>query len=84
MEDVIDGIADCLDLEAVGDPSGEVHVIVDIRKASKQEGGDRSVTLDDDDLRQEIGATLLFHPIGDFAVSLEDGFAIRPPRRSRT
>ena len=81
VEDVIEGIADCLDLEVVGDPSGEVHVVVDIRKASKQEGGDRSVTLDDDDLRQEIGSTLLFHPVGDFAVSLEEWIRYPPAKK---
>jgi hypothetical protein len=78
VEDVIDGIADCLNLEVVGDPGGEVHVVVDIRKASKQEGEGRSTTLDDDDLQQEIGSTLLFHPIGDFAVSLEEWIRYPP------
>jgi hypothetical protein len=81
VEDVIEGIADCLDLEVVGDPGGDVHVVVDIRKASKQGDGDESAGLDDDDLRQEIGSTLLFHPIGDFAVSLEEWIRYPPAKQ---
>ncbi len=77
VEDVIGGIAECLDLEAVGDPGGGVHVVLDIRKASKQ-GGDGNTPLEDDELREGVGATLMFHPIGNFAVSLEEWIRYPP------
>jgi hypothetical protein len=71
VEDVLEGVADCLGATIVGDPGGGVHVVVDIRKASRQ-GDPAGTTLSDDELMRDIGATLLFHPVGDFAISLEE------------
>jgi hypothetical protein len=69
---VIAGIALSLGAEVVGDPTSDFHIGIGIRQATipGRDGDDSPPGAGE--LERAVGASLLFHPVGDLATSLEE------------
>ena len=80
VQAIIAGVAEGLGAEVVGDPTSDFHIGVGIRQATIQGGADTGEPPAADDLQTAVGASLLFHSVGDPATSLEEWVRYPSPK----
>ena len=80
VQEMIAGVAKCLNVDWVGDPTADFHVGVGIRELSIQGSGEESSSPEADDIKTAVGASLLFNPVGSWATSLEEWVRYSAPK----
>ncbi|HEX8645824.1 MAG TPA: hypothetical protein VF715_02910 [Thermoleophilaceae bacterium] len=80
VDDMIAGVAANLGAAVVGDPTSDFHIGLGIREATVPGREDEGVPPLAEELEGAVGASLLFHSVGDCATSLEEWVRYPAPR----
>jgi hypothetical protein len=80
VDEMIAGVAASLGVEVLGDPTSDFHIALGIREAVLPGRRDDGLPPEARELEEAVGASLLFHSVGDSATSLEEWVRYPAPR----